>query len=312
MKNLLLFLFFTFQLSNSQIVSYHYDTRINFIFEEDSTKGTSLEFNSKDLKTPVISKTYLTETESSKNSVSFHTMLNGQMYKMNGELIGDKYLNADGYTVFVKETGVYKFKKIADSLFDYKGFQNLEKSTAEMEDGASVEIFTKKMNNGINYSPATINFMGEIYGLAPPLILGEFVVYSAMKTRNGYFFPIFTSLENIKNEVSFDFEQINAVIEDKYEAYYNKKKHDNSPVFCEVTSPVNDASERTGELIDEFFGTMCELDSVWNNSLKPGEFNKIYVNELERRYQLYKNHQVLPAKQLQIFKRELLIYLPKK
>lgn len=310
MKKPLLFLFFAFQLFYSQQVSYQYDTRINFIFEEDSTKGTSIEFNSKDSKTPIISKTYLWKTEAASNSVSFHTMQNGQMYKMNGELIGDKYLNAGGYTTFARDNGVFYFKKIADELFEYKGYKDLEKSVAELENGVSVEIFTKKMNDGVDYSPATMNFMGEIYGLAPPLELGEFLIYSSLKTKNGDLMPISTTLEKIESEVFVDYEQIKAIVEDHYKEFYAKRDHDNMPGFCYVTSPAEDAEERTQELIDEFLGEMCELDTVWIDKLKKGEFNAIYLGEMERKYQIYKNHKVLSSKQVEVFKRELLNYFP--
>jgi hypothetical protein len=306
----LLFLFFTFQLFYSQQVSYKYDTRINFIFEEDSTKGTSIEFNSKDSKTPIISKTYLWKTESASNSVSFHTMQNGQMYKMTGDLIGERFLNSNGYTTFVRDNGVFYFKKITSELFEYKGYRDLEKSVADLENGVSVEIFTKKMNDGVNYSPATMNFMGEIYGIAPPLEQGEFLVYSSLTTKNGYLMPITTTLEKIVNEVFVDYEQIKAIIEDNYQEFSAKRDHDNMPGFCYVTSPAEDAEEHTQELIDEFLDKMCELDMVWMNKLKKGEFNSIYLGEMERKYQLYKNHKVLSPKQLAIFKRELLNYLP--
>lgn len=312
MKKQLLFLLITFQLLQSQQVSYAYDTRINFIFEEDNKKGTSLEFNSKDSKTPIIAKTYLWKTESSSNHVNFPFLHNGETYKMNGELVGNKYFNANGYATFTKESGDYSFKKVTDSLYDYNEFKDLEKIVAELENGTSIEVFTRKLNDGIDYSPATNSFIKDIYRVAPPLELGECVVYFALKTKKGYLFPIFTTVEKINDDVFFDNEQIKAVIEDNYRAFSEKRDDDNAPGFCYVTSPAQDAEENTKEFIDEFLAHMCELDMIWKNKLKKGEYNSIYLGEMNRKYQLYKNHKVLSPKQVEIYKRELLNYLPEK
>lgn len=290
----------------SQQITHKYDKRISFVFVDKSIGGEDIVFNSKDMSTPILSRTYQWQTESSVQFINFYYKYKNQMYKMQGVGTG-KYLVANSNTIYQRGNGVHYFEKVKDSLFEYGSEKGLNKWVSEVEKGVKVEMYTKKMDDGINYSTPSIHFMSSYFGLAPSLDLGEKIIYTRINAFGKTSMSNYTKVEDIDESVCIDYDELNAYLDDKHNEFSSKRqKKIKLPVFCSVVGFSSQANAKTNELIEEFLGHICDFYTVWGSRVQKDEFKKIYLAEVDRIYKLYKNHKVLSLKQVEIFKSELL------
>jgi hypothetical protein len=224
---------------------------------------------------------------------------------MDGVLYNKKYAAANGFTTYSAESPVRYFKKASDSLYDYKGFNDLEKRVAADKDGTKIEIFVANLKDQIDYSEPALFYLSQHYGSSPGLEKGEVVVYANYIFNKNSSSASFVKLKDINEDIYFNKEQIEYLIEDKYRDFIKKTETDEMPVFCSVTAFGKDVDEKTGDELNDFLGNVCEYFTLWRKNETNEGFKKYYDAEVKRRAEIYRKNGVLTQKQLKIYLDEL-------
>lgn len=290
---------------DAQILKYHYDKEMTFLSEADSLSGVSVRFNSKDKSVPVYSIDFDSEKRFIRNTINFYYPYRKNMYRMDGILYNKKYATANGFTTYSAESPIRTFKKASDTLYDYKGFKDLEKRIATDKEGTRIEIFVSDLNDQIDYSQPALFYLSQHYGSSPGLGKGEVVVYANYIFNKNSSSASFVKLKDIDEDIYFNKEQIEYLIDDKYKDFYKKTETDEMPMYCSVTSYGNDVDERTTEELNDLLGNVCEYFTLWRNYETNDGFKNYYDIEVKRRVEIYKKNGNLNAKQLKIYLEEL-------
>lgn len=290
---------------DAQILKYHYDKEMTFLSEADSLSGVSVRFNSKDKSVPVYSIDFDSEKRFIRNTINFYYPYRKNMYRMDGVLYNKKYATANGFTTYSAESPIRTFKKASDTLYDYKGFKDLEKRIATDKEGTRIEIFVSDLNDQIDYSQPALFYLSHHYGSSPGLGKGEVVVYANYIFNKNSSSASFVKLKDIDEDIYFNKEQIEYLIDDKYNDFYKKTETDEMPMYCTVTSYGNDVDERTTEELNDLLGNVCEYFTLWRNYETNDGFKNYYDIEVKRRVGIYKKNGNLNEKQLKIYIEEL-------
>ena len=248
---------------NAQILKYHYDKEMTFLSEADSLSGTSVRFNSKDKSVPVYSIDFDSDKKSIRNTVDFYYSYRKNMYRMDGILYNKKYVSANGFRTYSAESPIRYFKKASDTLYNHQSYKNLEKRIAKDKDGTKIELFVANLKDGIDYSEPSLFYLSEHYGISPGLGIGEIVVYANYIFSNNSSGD-FVKLKDINEDISFNKEQIEALIDDKYKAFMDKNDSAKKPVYCSVTAFSKKVDEKTEEELQSFLSAMCEYFDLWS------------------------------------------------
>lgn len=305
-KNAIL-LFFIAMVSfcNAQILKYHYDKEMIFLSEADNEAGISVRFNSKDKSVPVYSISYNSEKKYVRNTINFYYAYRKNIYRMDGVLYNKKYVSANGFRTYSASSPIRYFKKASDTLYDYKSYKNLEKRIATDKDGTKIELFVANLKDGIDYSEPALFYLSEHYGISPGLGKGEVVVYANYIFNNNYSSANFVQLSDINEDVYFNKEQIESLIDDKYNEFSKNIMPVKNPAYCSVTSFGGNVDEKTREEIQSFLSEMCEYFELWSKYETNDQFKKYYDSEANRRVEIYKNNGELNEKQLKVYIDEL-------
>ncbi|WP_379967780.1 hypothetical protein [Epilithonimonas sp. UC225_85] len=289
---------------NAQIMKYHYDKEMTFLSEADSLSGVSVRFNSKDKSVPVYSIDFDSDKRFIRNTINFYYAYRKNMYRMDGVLYNKKYAAANGFTTFRAESPIRSFKKASDTLYDYKSFKNLEKRIAIDKDGTKIDLFIASLNDGIDYSEPALFYLSENFGISPGLGKGEVVVYANYIFNKNNSSANFVILKDINEDIYFNKEQIEYLIDDKYKDFYKKIETDEMPMYCSVTSFANNVDERTTEELNDLLGNVCEYFTLWRKSETNDSFKKYYDSEVKRRIEIYRRNGTFNEKQLKIYLEE--------
>jgi len=291
--------------SNSQVLKYHYDKEMTFFSEADSLSGTSVRFNSKDKSVPVYSIDFDSDKKYIRNTINFYYAYRKNIYRMDGILHNKKYVSANGFRTYSAESPIRYFKKASDALYDHQSYKNLEKRIAKDKDGTKIELFVVNLKDGIDYSEPSLFYLSEHYGISPGLGIGEMVVYANYIFSNNNSSGDFVKLKDINEAVSFNKEQIEALIDDKYKVFMDKIDSAKKPVYCSVTTFSKNVDEKTEEELQSFLSAMCEYFDLWSKQETNENFKQYYNSELTRRLDIYKRNGNLNEKQLKTFVEEL-------
>lgn len=290
---------------NAQIQKYHYDKEMIFLSEADSLSGISVRFNSKDKSVPVYSIHYNSEKKSIRNTVDFYYPYRKNMYRMDGILYNKKYVSANGFRIYSAESPIRYFKKASDTLYDYQSYKNLEKRIAQDKDETKIELFVAQLKDGIDYSEPALFYLSEHYGISPGLGKGELVVYTNFIFNKNSSAADFVKLKDINEDIYFNKEQIEALIDDRYKAFMDKIDSDKKPIYCSVTSFSKKVDEKTEEELQSFLSAMCDYFDLWSKQETNEKFKQFYNAELARRIEIYRKNGSLDEKQLKVFIDEL-------
>lgn len=290
---------------NAQILKYHYDKEMTFFSEVDNEVGISVRFNSKDKSVPVYSIGFNSEKKSIRNTVNFYYSYRKNIYRMDGVLYNKKYVSANGFRTYSAESPVRYFKKASDSLYNYKSYKNLEKRIAKDKDGTKIELFVANLKDNIDYSEPALFYLSEHYGISPGLGKGEIVVYANYIFNNNSSSGDLVKMKDIDEDIYFNKEQIEALIDDRYKTFMDKMDAQKKPIYCSVTAFSKDVDEKTEEELKNFLGTMCEYFDLWSKQETNEKFKQFYHSELERRMEIYKKNGTLNDKQLKLLVDEL-------
>ncbi len=298
----ILLLFLTIaSLSDAQILKYHYDKEMTFFSEADSLSGISVRFNSKDKSVPVYSIDFDSEKKFIRNTINFYYPYRKNMYRMDGVLYNRKYASANGFTTYSAESPIRTFKKASDTLYDYRTFKDLEKRIATDKDGTKIEIFVANLKDQIDYSEPALFYLSQHYGISPGLGKGEIVVYTNYVFNKNNSAADFVKLKDINEDVYFNKEQIEFLIDDKYKDFYKKVETDEMPMYCSVTSFGKNVDERTNEELNDHLGNVCEYFTLWRKYETNDGFKKYYDTEVKRRVEIYRRNGNLNEKQLKVY-----------
>jgi len=302
LNRIILLLFFTIaSFCNAQILKYHYDKEMIFLSEADSLSGISVRFNSKDKSIPVYSIEYNSEKRFIRNTINFYYAYRKNMYRMDGLLYNKKYASANGFTTYSAESPIRSFKKASDTLYDYRSFKDLEKRIAKDKDGTRIEIFVANLKDQTDYSEPALFYLSQHYGISPGLGKGEVVIYASYIFNKNNNAADFVKLTDINEDIYFNKEQIEYLIDDKYKDFYKKVETDEMPMYCSVTSFGNNVDERTTEELNDLLGNVCEYFTLWRKYETNDSFKKYFDSEIKRRVDIYKNSASLNEKQLKIY-----------
>ena len=290
---------------DAQILKYHYDKEMIFLSEADSLSGISVRFNSKDKSVPVYSIDFDSEKKFIRNTMNFYYSYRKNMYKMDGILYNKKYATANGFRTYSAESPVRTFRKASDTLYDYRTFKDLEKRVARDKDGTKIEIFVANLKDQIDYSEPALFYLSEHYGISPGLGKGEIVVYANYIFNKNSSSASFVKLKDINEDIYFNKEQIEYLIDDKYKDFYKKVETEEMPMYCSVTSFGKNVDEKTREEINDLLGNVCEYFTLWRKYETNEEFKKYYNAEVNRRVEIYKKNGNLSEKQLKIYIEEV-------
>lgn len=301
-KNKFIFLLFLTiaSFSDAQILKYHYDKEMTFLSEADSLSGVSVRFNSKDKSVPVYSIDFDSEKKFIRNTINFYYAYRKNMYRMDGVLYNKKYAAANGFTTYSAESPIRTFRKASDTLYDYRNFKDLEKRVSSHIYDLKIELFVANLHDGIDYSEPSLFYLSEHYGISPGLGKGEVVVY-ANYIYMSYKTASFVKLKDIDEDIYFNKEQIEYLIDDKYKDFYKKVETDEMPMYCSVTSFGNNVDERTTEELNDLLGNVCEYFTLWRKYENNDGLKKYYDAEVKRRVEIYKKNGNLNEKQLKIY-----------
>ncbi len=290
---------------NAQILKYHYDKEMIFLSEVDSLSGTSVRFNSKDKSIPVYSVEFNSGKKSIRNTVKFYYSYRKNIYRMDGLLYNEKYVSGNGFRTYSAESPIRYFKKASDTLYEYRSFRDLEKRIAADKDGTKIELFVANLKDNIDYSEPALFYLSEHYGISPGLGKGEVVVYANYIFNNNYSSGDFVELKDINEDILFNKEQIESLIDDRYKDFMKKTESVKKPAYCSVTSFGNNVDEKTRESLNEFLSQMCEYFDLSHQQESNEEFKTYYDSEIKRRVEIYKRNGNLSEKQLKVFADEL-------
>lgn len=290
---------------DAQILKYHYDKEMTFLSEDDSLSGVSIRFNSKDKSVPVYSIDFNSQKRFIRNTINFYYAYRKNMYRMDGVLYNKKYVAASGFTTYSAESPIRTFKKASDTLYDYRTFKDLEKRIATDKDGIRIEIFVANLKDQIDYSEPALFYLSQHYGISPGLGKGEVVVYANYIFNKNNSAASFATLKDINEDIYFNKEQIEYLIDDKYKDFYKKVETDEMPMYCSVTSLGKNVDERTTEEINDLLGNVCEYYTLWRKYETNDGFKKYYDSEVKRRTDIYKRNGNLTEKQLKIYIEEV-------
>ena len=303
-KIILLLLLITASFCDAQILKYHYDKEMTFLSEADSLSGISVKFNSTDKTVPVYSIDFDSDKRFVRTTINFYYAYRKNMYRMDGILFNKKYAAANGFTTYSAESPIRYFKKASDTLYDYKGFQNLEKRISADKDGTKIEIFVANLKDQTDYSEPALFYLSQHYGISPGLAKGEVVVYVNFIFNKNNSAAAFVKLKDINEDIYFNKEQIEYLIDDKYRDFIAKMETEEMPMYCSVISSGNQIDERTTEELNNLLGNVCEYFTMWRKYETNDGFKKYYDAEVKRRIDIYKKNGTLSEKQLKIFMEE--------
>lgn len=301
---LLLFLMIA-DFCDAQILKYHYDKEMTFLSEADSLSGVSIRFNSKDKSVPVYSIDFDSEKRFIRNTINFYYAYRKNMYRMDGVLYNKKYVAASGFTTYSAESPIRSFRKASDTLYDYRTFKDLEKRIATDKDGTRIEIFVANLKDQIDYSEPALFYLSQHYGISPGLGKGEIVVYANYIFNKNNSAADFAILKDISEDIYFNKEQVEYLIDDKYKDFYKKVETDEMPMYCSITSFGKNVDERTTEEINNLLGNICEYYTLWRKYETNDGFKNYYDSEVKRRTEIYKRNGNLTEKQLKIYIEEV-------
>lgn len=304
-KITLLFFIVITTFCNAQILKYHYDKEMTFLSEADSEAGISVRFNSKDKSVPVYSIEFNSEKKSVRNTINFYYSYRKNIYRMDGLLYNEKYVSANGFRTYSAESPIRYFKKASDTLYDYKSYKNLEKRIAEDEDGTKIELFIANLKDNVDYSEPALFYLSEHYGISPGLGKGEVVVYANYIFNKNNSAADYVKLKDINEDVFFNNEQIEALIDDRYRDFSIKAESIKKPSYCSVTSFGNSVDEATREALNEFLSQMCEYIELSHLQENNQQFKTYFDSEIQRRSDIYRKNKNLDDKQLKVFTNEL-------
>ncbi|WP_312767599.1 hypothetical protein [Epilithonimonas sp.] len=276
-----------------------------FLSEVDSLSGTSVRFNSKDKSIPVYSVEFNSGKKSIRNTVKFYYSYRKNIYRMDGLLYNEKYVSGNGFRTYSAESPIRYFKKASDTLYEYRSFRDLEKRIAADKDGTKIELFVANLKDNIDYSEPALFYLSEHYGISPGLGKGEVVVYANYIFNNNYSSGDFVELKDINEDILFNKEQIESLIDDRYKDFMKKTESVKKPAYCSVTSFGNNVDEKTRESLNEFLSQMCEYFDLSHQQESNEEFKTYYDSEIKRRVEIYKRNGNLSEKQLKVFADEL-------
>ncbi len=290
---------------NAQILKYHYDKEMIFFSEADNEAGISVRFNSKDKSVPVYSISYNSEKKSIRNTINFYYAYRKNIYRMDGLLYNKKYVSGNGFRTYSAESPIRYFKKASDTLYEYNSFRDLEKRIATDKDGTKIELFVANLKDNVDYSEPALFYLSEHYGISPGLGKGEIVVYANYIFNNNYSSGDFVQMKDIAEDIYFNKQQIESLIDNKYREFMTKTEPEKKPIYCSVTSFGKNADEKTTEELNDFLGNICEYYELWNKEKSIENFKTYFDSEIKRRVEIYKNNGTLNDKQLKTYLEEL-------
>lgn len=290
---------------NAQVVKYHYDKEMIFLSEAENEAGITVKFNSKDQSVRVFSIAFNSEKKSIRNTVDFYYLYRKNIYRMDGLLYNKKYVSANGFQTYSAASPIRYFKKASDTLYEYQAYKNLEKRIAEDKDGTRIELFVANLKDGIDYSEPALFYLSEHYGISPGLGKGEVVVYANYIFNKNNSAADYVQLKDISEDIFFNNEQIEALIDDRYNAFVDKWDAEKKPIYCSVTAFSRNVDEKTEEELQSFLSTMCEYFDLSHHQETNENFRQYYDSELERRAAIYRKNGDLNDKQLKVFVDEL-------
>ncbi len=197
------------------------------------------------------------------------------------------------------------FKKASDTIYDYRSYKNLEKRIATDKDGTKIEVFIANLKDNIDYSAPALFFLSEHYGISPGLAKGEIVVYANYIFKNNSSSGDFVQMKDIDQDIYFNKEQIEALIDDRYKAFINKSDSVKKPIYCSVTAFSKNADEKTEEELQSFLSGMCEYFELSSQQESNESFRQYYDAEMKRRSEIYRKSGNLSEQQLKVFVDEL-------
>lgn len=301
-KRIILFIFIVISnFSSGQILKYDYDKEMTFLSEADSLSGISVRFNSKDKSVPVYSIDFDSEKRFIRNTINFYYPYRKNMYRMDGVLYNKKYVSANGFQTYSAESPIRTFKKATDSLYDYKTFRDLEKRISTDKDGTKIEIFVANLKDEVDYSEPALFYLSQHYGISPGLGKGEVVVYANYIFNKNSSSASFVKLKDINEDIYFNKEQIEYLIDDKYKDFYKKVETVEMPMYCSVRSFGKNVDEKTSEELNDLLGNVCEYFTLWRKYETNDGFKKYYDSEVKRRIDIYKKNEILNEEQLKIY-----------
>lgn len=305
-RKLILLLFIAMvSFCNAQIQKYHYDKEMTFLSEADNEAGISVRFNSKDKSVPVYSISYNSEKKEIRNTINFYYAYRKNIYRMDGLLYNKKYVSGNGFRTYSAESPIRYFKKASDTLYEYQSFRDLEKRIATDKDGTKIELFVANLKDNIDYSEPALFYLSEHYGISPGLGKGEIVVYANYTFSNNFSSRDYVQMKDIDEDIYFNKEQIEALIDNKYREFMTKNEPDKKPIYCSVTSFGKNTDEKTTEELNDFLGNICEYYELWNKQENNESFKTYFDSEIKRRVEIYKNNGTLNEKQLTTYLEEL-------
>ncbi|REC72310.1 hypothetical protein DRF58_03380 [Epilithonimonas hispanica] len=278
---------------------------MTFLSEADNEAGISVRFNSKDKSVPVYSISYNSEKKYIRNTINFYYAYRKNIYRMDGLLYNKKYVSGNGFRTYSAESPIRYFKKASDTLYEYQSFRDLEKRIATDKDGTKIELFVANLKDNIDYSEPALFYLSEHYGISPGLGKGEIVVYANYTFSNNFSSGDYVQMKDIDEDIYFNKEQIEALIDDQYREFMTKTEPDKKPIYCSVTSFGKNTDEKTTEELNDFLGNICEYYELWNKQENNESFKTYFDSEIKRRVEIYKNNDTLNEKQLKTYLEEL-------
>ncbi|SDE74301.1 hypothetical protein SAMN05421825_0075 [Epilithonimonas hungarica] len=304
-KFILLIFIISISCYNAQTLKYHYDKEMTFLSETDNEAGISVKFNSKDKSVPVYSIEFNSEKKSIRNTINFYYAYRKNIYRMDGLLYNKKYVSGNGFRTYSAESPIRYFKKASDTLYEYQFYRDLEKRIATDKDGTKIELFVANLKDNIDYSEPALFYLSERYGISPGLGKGEIVVYANYRFNNNYSSGDFVKMKDIDEDIYFNKEQIESLIDDKYREFMTKTEPDRKPIYCSVKAFGKNTDEKTTEELNDLLGNICEYYDLWNKKETIESFKTYFDSEVKRRVEIYKKNGTLNEKQLTTYLEEL-------
>ncbi|MCV9926928.1 hypothetical protein OIU83_04665 [Flavobacterium sp. LS1R49] len=307
MKNIIIFSFLLISnLAECQLINYKCNKQLSYLVGSD-TEIHSIFYNDK-IESPVFNMQYDKNSNFSEcDYIDFYYELKGKRYDLQGKIFNQKYVMVTGYTSSAQVLQITNLAK-TDDLFTIGKFSCKEYKAEIEKTGSYMVLYTTNLEDGLDYNRPMQEIQKTMNILIPNLKKGEIVVQIVMQMPGNKYWKMIDYLgsETINQEIILNEKNLSQIYKTVIQGEEGVIPEEISPtpIYCSIIGHNGDTDRDVKEKINDFFRNMCIYFDQFGN-LDNKDFCIYFDKEIDRKAKFYKKHEILNAKQVTEFEKEL-------
>lgn len=295
-----------------QIMRFNLEQKLTYKSGGDE-RSNVFHFNSEGNSPVVRSLIDRSWSEDYYTTVFWNYEFNGKIYQLGGDIVNGKYFTNPSYSQTIEESRNYV---LSDELWTLEHHADCKMMSTRIDPRYETRFYFFNLNDGVDYSKvnnfivenftsSSIKNINEKLGKGWVLVYGEH--YLDEEKRIGFMGELIDETDKAPQEFIYNQKEIELILggsEEEYKAFALATPY---PVYCEVFGLNEGVDEKTYEEINTFFSDMCNYFNVFGR-YDVKEFEKYFLNEIDRRDAHFRKEKLLTEKQLTTFRKELLEY----